>query len=362
MPSSFVRFTNIGFLLVALSTPTFAEQGLQFKLDGKSRTILPLGYSRSSVVALTQNGYMLDLKPQAIRNPHVVPTFRPFSQSQMRGELLKEFGKSFDVTGTGNYLVVHPKGAKDIWANQFEELYRSMVHFFRTRGYPTSKPRFPLVGVVFYSKSQYLQYCHRVLKSNMSGSLGVYMPSTNRIYLYDATRGQGNKTPAWEDNLATIMHEAAHQTAFNAGIHVRGAETPYWIAEGLGCLFEARGIYNTFRYKRKEDRLNPGRLRAFQQIVKPDAQQIITSAIGSDDLFRRDPSRAYATAWAVTFYLSERQPREYIRYLKLVAKQKPVTKYTTSQRLQDFTKVFGKDFKSLSLRITRYIDALPQSR
>ena len=194
----------------------------------------------------------------------------------------------------------------------------------------------------------------------MRGSLGVYMPTTNRIYLYDATRGQGKADPAWQENLATIMHEAAHQTAFNCGIHNRGAETPYWIAEGLGGLFEAKGIYSTFKNPRKKDRVNAGRLRSFQRLVKNDAQQWLTEVIGSDQLFRRDPTRAYATAWALTFYLSERKPREYIRYLKIVAENKPLAEYGPADRMRDFTKVFGKDFEGLTVGLTRYMDALPQ--
>ena len=273
----------------------FGEQGLRIQLDGETQTILPLGYTSRSVVALQRNGYMLNLSPGQLKKPKVVPNFQPFSQQEMRAELLHEFGRSFEVTGTGNYLVVHPRGARDLWADRFEELYRSMVHFFRTRGYPMGKPKYPLVGIVFYSQQQYLQYNSRVLKSDASGSYGVYIPRTNRIYLYDATQGTGKKSTKWEENLATVMHEAAHQTAFNTGIHVRGGETPYWMAEGLGCLFECKGIYDAFKFRRQEHRINYGRLYSFKKRVKDDAEQMISSVVSSDDLFRRDPIRAYAT-------------------------------------------------------------------
>ncbi len=39
-------------------------------------------------------------------------------------------------------------------------------------------------------------------------------------------------------NRFVIQHEAAHQMFFNLGVHVRGADNPNWLVEGLACLFE----------------------------------------------------------------------------------------------------------------------------
>ena len=287
--------------------------------------------------------------------------FKPFSQAEMRGELLREFGKNFEVTGTGNYLVVHPRGASDLWANRFEELYRSMTHFFRTRGYPMSKPRFPLVGVVFHSQAQYQQYNRRVLKSDASKTYGVYMLTTNRIYLYDATQGTGMKSRRWRDNLATVMHEAAHQTAFNTNIHIRGAVTPNWVVEGLACLFEAKGIYDSVHFRNRQDRINYTRLLDFKKRFQRagDVDNFVTSLAATDRLFRSDINRAYAAAWALTFYLSERQPRDYMRYLQAVSKREPMAGYSESDRIREFARFFGKDHRMLATRVKRFIDGIP---
>ena len=64
-----------------------------------------------------------------------------------------------------------------------------------------------------------------------STSLGYYDPVTNRIYLYDVTAGQADPQK-WHVNAETIIHEAAHQTAFNIGIHPRFATSPAWVVEG----------------------------------------------------------------------------------------------------------------------------------
>lgn len=354
------RTLIVSIILLQLTAhAALAERGLKVR-DGKvDRTILPLGYSSHEILGLARNGEMLQLDPRKMKDPQVVPRFRGYSQGEMRGDLLKEFGKSFEVTGTGNYLVVHPKGSRDLWANRFEELYRSMVHFFKQRGYHVSKPQFPLVGIVFYSKAQYQKYCSRVLKTNASNTYGVYMPQTNRIYLYDATQGKGKKSREWEENLATVMHEAAHQTAFNVGVHTRYGGTPVWVIEGLGCLFEAEGIYDAFHHRKQEERLNPGRLRYFKSIKDSgNLESFLMGIVASDKKFRQDLGKSYAAAWALTFYLSEKQPRDYIRFLKKTSKVGPYDKYSDSDRVRDFRMIFGKDTKMLTTRVSRFVDDL----
>lgn len=360
MRSPMFVLTVVIFNVVFMASTCFSDQALQFSLHGARETMLPLGYSSSSVLGLKRNGYLIEVAPGDIEDAKVIPRFSPSSQSEVRGELLREFGKQFEVSGTGNYLVVHPRGKRDIWADQFETLYRSMTHFFRTRGYPMMKPRFPLVGVVFYSQNQYLNYSRRVLNKNANNTYGLYDSVTNRIYLYDATRGQGTKSPEWNTNVETVMHEVAHQTAFNTNIHVRGAAGPAWIAEGIGCLFEARGIYDSFHFKSQRDRLNPVRLRDFKRHVKDDAESVFGSLISTDRPFQRDPVRAYAAAWALTFYLSEREPGKYIEYLKTVAEHEPCVEYSRQDRLEEFTAAFGKDFRMLATRATRFLDGLPE--
>ena len=62
-------------LLGCLSSTSVAEQGLKFALGGSKQTILPLGYSNSTVLGLKRNGYMVEIKPDDIKNPTVVPRF-----------------------------------------------------------------------------------------------------------------------------------------------------------------------------------------------------------------------------------------------------------------------------------------------
>ena len=58
-------------------------------------------------------------------------------------------------------------------------------------------------------------------------TLGHYDPTTNRVFLFDVTSESGGGD--WSENAATIIHEAAHQTAYNVGVHKRFTAAPRWL-------------------------------------------------------------------------------------------------------------------------------------
>jgi len=66
----------------------------------------------------------------------------------------------------------------------------------------------------------------------------------------------------------------------------------------------------------------------------------------------------YAEAWALTFYLIETQPRQYIEYLARVAARPPLREYTAAQRLADFTAIFGDNWPMLDARLLRFMTDL----
>src|SRR4029078_9372448 len=137
---------------------------------------------------------------------------------------------------------------------------------FPPRGRHISEPRFPLVAVIYPRQVDFWQAGARDgLKPN-SGILGYYPPATNRILMFDAAASQSGAD--WTTNADTIIHEAAHQTAFNTGVHQRFGQSPRWLVEGLGTLFEARGVWRSRTYQSQSDRINHGRLATWQSLAK----------------------------------------------------------------------------------------------
>ena len=144
-----------GVVLTGLPEPASAAEPttVRFQLDGAPIEGTPVAWTDANVLLLARNGFLLEFAPQQARDYRLISNhFRPFSQSEMRGQLLREFGNRFDVAGTGNYLVVHPAGERDRWALRFEDLFRSFVHYFSVRGMRPAVPEFPLVAIVFPSQ------------------------------------------------------------------------------------------------------------------------------------------------------------------------------------------------------------------
>jgi hypothetical protein len=272
----------------------------------------------------------------------------------MRGMLQREFS-NLEVSGTGHYLVVHPAGERDHWADRFEELYRSFVHYFAVRGFTVRKPQYPLVAIVVKNKSDMARYAAAEGIRVSSGLLGYYLNTSNRVILYD----QGGKPDEkhWSENAATIIHEATHQTAFNTGVHDRLAPPPRWLAEGLGTLFEAPGVWDSRNHPERADRINRGRLDQFKKDVAP---KLTSGALGGfiadDRLFQSSPDAAYAIAWAFTFFLSETQPRQFSQYLTKTGTRPPLVEYTPQERVRDFQAIFGKDMVMLHARFQRFVE------
>jgi hypothetical protein len=269
--------------------------------------------------------------------------------------LQKEFGKQFDVSATRHYLVVHPKGERDQWANRFEDLYKRFEHYFRVRGFKLTEPPYPLVAVVFRDEAEYRRHAAASGTPVHPDSLGHYALASNRVSLFDVTSGAGGEN--WSENASTIIHEATHQTAHNVGVHDRFTAAPRWLVEGLATMFEARGVWNRQYDNSQSDRVNQYQLNAFRTYAaarrRPGA---LSELIASDDAFRSDIHGAYAEAWALSFYLCETQPRLYAAYLAKTANRPLFADYTPAERMADFQDIFGNEMKIFESKLLRYMD------
>ena len=317
----------------------------------------PLAWSDKQAWFLARDGQVVECDPRKATNfADVAGGFKSFTQAEIRGQLMGEFS-GYEVSGVGHYLVVHPAGRRDQWAPRFEELYRSFVHYFSARGWRLAEPRFPLVAVVFPRQADFARHASREGVIASSGLLGYYSPTTNRILMFDATAGSAGSD--WTGNAETIIHEAAHQSAFNTGVHSRFGTAPRWVVEGLGTMFEARGVWQSRNFPHLPDRINRGRLEAWREYSRAHRPaDAIARLVSSDRSFQADVDGAYCEAWALSFFLSETEPKKYSEYLMKTAAIKPFSDYRSPQRLKDFTDIFGSDLAMLDARLQRFIAGL----
>jgi hypothetical protein len=350
---SLVMTAAIGSSLpVACQGAPAAEFMFRARVDGRLLEGKPLWYNHEHIVLLNRDGQRFDFHPKQVKEQvKTSPRFFGYSQAEMKSVLQQEFGKQFDVSTTRHYIVVHPAGERDMWAQRFEDLYNRFNHYFRIRGFSLSEPPYPLVAIVYRDQAEYLKH-----SSSTTGVLGHYDPNSNRVLMFDATKDAGYD---WSENAATIIHEATHQTANNVGIHQRFAEVPRWLVEGLATMFEARGVWNAQYDRSREDRVNRGRLLDFRTYAagrrQSDSLQLLLS---SDHPFRTDATSAYAEAWALSFYLCETRPREYAAYLAKTASRAPFSSYSAAERMADFQDIFGNEMRMLDVKFLRFIEEL----
>jgi hypothetical protein len=347
-------------LLLATLLPlqTFGgEPMVRFLLGDKVVEGSQLYWADDFGAVLARDGRWLNVEPQKVSGLRQVSnSFRPYAASDLRGMLRQEFGNDFEVTGDKHYLIVYPAGERNAWAPRFEQLYGSFLQYFTVRGWRPQEPQFPLVAVVFPSEREFQAYAAREGTRLGPGTLGYYSPLSNRVLLYDITK---TMQLDWSVNAETIIHEAAHQTAFNTGVHNRFAQPSRWIVEGLGTMFEARGVWDSSKYKSQADRINRYRFAAFQKYAKTRRQEgALAEIVSSDRVFNTDADAAYAEAWALTFFLSETDPRRYVEYLRKTAAYPNFTQRRSPERLADFTAVFGTNLKLLEAKMLRFMGEL----
>jgi hypothetical protein len=341
-----IPFTITASVLFVLATANFGSaQTIHVKVNGRTIVGKPVVWNDHTVKVMERDGAISHLAPQQATDYKLLSDdFSLFSRGEMFRQLKREF-TGYEVSATTQYLIVHPRGQKQLWSTRFEEIYRSVLHYFSVRGINAHQSALPFVAIVFRNESEYLRHISTNAQFNASGTLGMYLESTNRIYLFDATEGRANGSEGYEDwavNANTIIHEAAHQAAFNTGVQRRYGAGPAWVSEGIGTLFEARGVWNGFKHRLLSDRVNDHRLRQFQRTVNElNFSETVKQMISSDRLTDANPPQGYGTAWAMTFFATERRQQQYAAYLKKLFSRDPFNHYTTSQRISDFRDCFG---------------------
>ncbi|MEN6459061.1 MAG: DUF1570 domain-containing protein [Thermoguttaceae bacterium] len=324
-------------------------------------------WNSEEVHLLGRDGRLWQFDPrEAVHFRKTADHFRPYSPSEFRAALLRELGGEYEVTGTGHYLIAHPRGQQDRWAERFENLDRAFVHYFSVRGLQPATPLFPMVGIVCKDRAEFdrrmtaSRATHSPAGERVfyrSGVEGYYRIDTNRLHLYDM--GGNPNSATWHTNAAVLIHEATHQTAFNTGVHSRFSPPPRWLAEGLAMLFEAPGVCDPRNHPEPADRVNRGRLDAFRKMLARHRPEMLAAIVADDELFRVAPDAAYAEAWAITFFLAENEPAKYVRYLKRTASHPAFAPYTKAERMADFTAIFGADWRMLEARLLRCLNGLP---
>jgi hypothetical protein len=305
---------------------------------------------------------------------------KPLTKQEIVPLLRAEFGGRFEVYHTAHYVICYNSDAAFARScgSLFEKLHRAFTNYFKRRSVPVQPNEFPMVAVVFGSEHEFLQYARRELGDEMARNvIGYYSFLTNRMVLYDmqpggARAGLGNIGSGrpglgprgidayTEANVATVIHEATHQLAYNSGFHRRFSDNPLWLAEGMAMFFESPNR-QAAEWKGVGE-INRPRWNLFhQEYLSMGRSPDIRLLLRDDDRLRdrRTALLGYAESWALTYFLMKTRPARYHDYLKILAEKPALVQDPPEQRLADFQSAFGTDLEKLEEDLMRYMRSLP---
>ena len=354
---------------------TIQQDGRTVRLTG---TVL-LQAADGGLLLQDREGALWGIQPEEIvsRSQDDTP-FRFFSPAELQQQLLGQLPQGFRMHATANYMVFYntsPVYAQ--WCGAlYERLFRAFYNYWERRGLTLQRPDLPLVALVFADRASYESYARDELGDAAQSVIGFYSLRTNRVAMFDLTDTKGLQVagrrftstaqinallaqPRAEQTVATIIHEATHQIAFNCGMHPRFADIPLWVSEGLAIFFETPDLRSSQGW-RNIGGVHTGRLAQFRRYLKTRPADSLRTLTADESRFRQPHAAldAYAEAWALQHFLISTRLSDYVRYQQQLSK-KPILVYDTpEQRLAEFQQAFGEDLAALDAEFLRYIATL----
>lgn len=320
------------------------------------------------------SGVQWGITPDEItnRDSDAIP-YAPSDQAEMSDRLLKEFPDGFRIHTTAHYVICYNTSpAYAEWCGSlYERLFLAFRTYWKNRGFKLHDPELPLVALVFESQRSYAAYAKSEIGDATSKIIGYYSPQSNRVVMYDLTGSEANGTgrrssaahinqllmrPGAERTVATIIHEATHQIAFNCGLQTRFADIPLWLSEGMAIYFETPDLRSSKGW-RKFGGVNKVRLSDFRRYLRNRPSDSLATLISKDDRFRdpRIATDAYAEAWALNYFLIRKHPKDYLAYMKVLSEKRPLRYDEPEDRQTLFKECFGEDVEKLNTEFLRYM-------
>ncbi len=359
---------------LALDYITRMESGRRQQLGGR----IEVEAEDGGVLLLSRDGALWPIPKEEIVDRH--KDDKPFV-ALPREELAKQVAAGlpagFRVHNTRHYLICYNTSpAYAEWVGSlYERLFSAFYNYWQRRKVELKEPEFPLVALVFDSRSSYAEYARHELGDATGSIIGYYSLKSNQVNMYDLTgleeltlSGDRNSSarinailsqPGAERTVATIVHEATHQIAFNSGLQKRFADIPFWVSEGIAIYFETPDLGSAKGW-RNIGGINRVNLLNFRKSLRERPADALTRLISDDKPFR-DPklaTSAYAEAWALNYFLLRKHEKAYVAYTKELSQLAPLVDEGAEFRLTLFTKHFGEDLAKVEGEFLRYMRAV----
>ena len=374
-----VRVAAVAAVAAACVPAAQAVEHLTLRHEGAERQVsgeLVVEAADGGLLLLAPDGVLWPVQPdEVIARTADETDFVPLTADELEARLLAQLPAGFAVHHTQHYLICYNTSrAYAQWCGGlFERLYRAFTNYWSQRDFELSEPRFPLVAVVFADAAGYREFARPELSDTVDSIVGYYSLQTNRMTMHDLTgieslrrpgdrRGSSEQInamlnrPEAERSVATIIHEATHQIAFNCGLQQRFADIPLWVCEGLAVYFETPDL-GSGRGWRTIGAVNRVRLAGFRDYLPRRPAGSLESLLAGDERLRnaRDAQDAYSEAWALNYFLLRQRPRQYEEYLKRLSEKRPFVRDDPAARLREFQAIFGEDLQGFDQEFLKHI-------
>jgi hypothetical protein len=239
-------------------------------------------------------------------------------------------------------------------------MYSGVYLYSKGQKIEVHEPEVPLVVIMFRTEQEFQDF-----QRMPSGVVAYYSPITNYVVMYEQSRlSQMAPELALRQAISTIAHEGAHQILHNIGVQQRLSHWPMWICEGLAEYFAPTSTDSRLTWK-GPGQLNELRLIQLDQYLRkrpPDSHgDLVADTVEAAQL----TSTGYATAWALTYYLVQKQAPKFFGFLQEVSRIGPLEGggrpdkhgHLAANR-EMFVRHFGNDMNALEDQVVLYLQKL----
>jgi hypothetical protein len=348
-------FVALPILAILIETRLHAVEEITFKNDkGESRTVVGeslLTAQDGGKLFLTDEGCIWTIQASnVVSSKSDDKPMVPVDANEMGRRLLKELPAGFAVHQTSNFVIVHNTNEAYVrWVGGlFEQLRKGFYAYWKNQGWQLPPTKFPLVALVFADRASYDAYGMSDVGEAAKSTIGYYNLQTNRMTTYNV--------PNAERQVATIIHEATHQLAYNTGLQKRYADNPMWVSEGLAVFFESPDFSNP-RGWRTIGKVNTVNLARFRRYMPRRGSESLATLLSDDTRFRQEStaSDAYSEAWAMNYFLLRTKKKEYIQFLQKLSEGTPLETREPRERVELFEQMIGTDLATLDKQFLNYM-------
>ena len=219
--------------------PEVKAEEITFLRDGQPKSVVGRIVTEAAdggVLLQSNDGELWSIERAEIQHRDETDEFfKPLSSEAISEKLLSEMPAGFRSYTTPHYVIIYNTSRTYAqWTSSLlERLYKAFTNYWEGQGLEVHEPEFPLPVYLFATRQEYDQASREDLPNGTGNIIGFYSLRSNRVNMFDLTgmealRANGSRGSIRDINLmlsqpaavplvATIVHEATHQIAFNCG-------------------------------------------------------------------------------------------------------------------------------------------------